>query len=86
MSESSELRSAIARKLWDEYRGGTAVRQLTTADFNYLANERGLTGNVDAVLDALAADGVIAINRMGDDYVVRAVLAPERLALEAGQG
>ncbi|HET7094215.1 MAG TPA: hypothetical protein VFI22_12065 [Thermomicrobiales bacterium] len=85
MSESSELRSAIARKLWDEFRGGTAVRPLTTSDFDYLANERQLTGDVDAVLEALAADGVIAINRMGDDYVVRAVLSPERLAQEAGQ-
>ncbi|HEU5433599.1 MAG TPA: hypothetical protein VFU81_18170 [Thermomicrobiales bacterium] len=86
MSEASELRSAIARKLWDEFRGGAAVRQLTTSDFDYLANERQLAGNVNAVLEALAADGVIAINPMGDDYVVRAVLAPERLALEAGQG
>jgi hypothetical protein len=86
MSEASELRSAVARKLWDEFRGGTAVRQLKTSDFDYLANERELAGNVNAVLEALAADGVIAVNRMGDDYVVRAVLSPERLALEAGQG
>ena len=44
MAETSELRSAIARKLWDEFRGGTTVRQLTTSDFDYLANERQLTG------------------------------------------
>jgi hypothetical protein len=51
-----------------------------------LANERELTGDVDAVLEALAAESIIAINRIGGDCVVRAVLSPERLALEAGQG
>ncbi|MCC6315910.1 MAG: hypothetical protein IT337_18075 [Thermomicrobiales bacterium] len=89
MDESdSDLRQAITGTLWEHFAGGTSITPLTTEDFDYLANRRELTGDVNAVLRSLAESGVIRVTDVGAGHgqlTVTAVLDPPALAREAGE-
>lgn len=86
MSESGEeLRRAMAGMLWEHFRGGTSITPLTTGDFDYLANRRNLTGDVNDVLEDFARRGILALDATRDALTVTAVLNPDALATEAGE-